>query len=387
VAEMLTHDYVSPTLTDPGLQFLFPNMVESDRDLNDWKYLRREIPHIWRADQRSPIMGFVSVDEAALLRGLALPFVGRRALEIGCWRGWSTAHIASAGVVLDVIDPVLNDPQIFEEMQTMLSGLGASGRVALYPEKSPGAIFSVAEEHAEPWSFAFIDGDHENDAPSVDAANIAVKMARDAMVVFHDLASPCVGNGLAYLRDKGWNTMIFQTMQIMGVAWRGDVAVPLHIPDPSVDWQIPEHLETYPVSGETVERRVERFQIAAFSNRGLALELAAARAALEKMFADHAAEQSLAQAWIVAERENAKNWAKIAADFQALYCSSVVGPISAQDESAPANGALSARQDEDRHGPEDLGNVESLPHKQRRNMAERVAERLVRIKSGVLSRW
>lgn len=337
MTEFVTHDYVSAGLVDPRLQHLFPNMIESDRSLNNWKYLRREIPHVWRADKRSPVMGFISVDEATLLHNLALPFAGKRGVEIGCWRGWSTAHIASAGVVLNVIDPVLRDPQTFQEIQGMVSALGAGQRVTLYAGESPATIYPVAEGLDEPWSFAFIDGDHEQDAPTVDAANVVTKMAPDAAIVFHDLASPYVAAGLAYLRDKGWNTKVFQTMQIMGVAWRGDVTIPEHIPDPAVDWSLPEHLHGFAISGETEQARAERLRAAAPRLSGLAVELTTTRDAIAKIEADCAAKLADAQAWITAERDNAERWKKVALDFQALYNSE----LEARGAKVPAPGSSS----------------------------------------------
>ncbi len=62
------------------------------------------------------------------------------------------------------------------------------------------------------------------------------------MVLFHDLVYPAVAEGLRFFQQAGWNVKIYQTQQIMGVAWRGDVAPVAHIPDPSVNWTVPEHL-------------------------------------------------------------------------------------------------------------------------------------------------
>lgn len=41
----------------------------------------------------------------------------------------------------------------------------------------------------------------------------------------------------------------YQTMQIMGVAWRGAMQPVAHVPDPAVRWTLPAHLEGWPVSG------------------------------------------------------------------------------------------------------------------------------------------
>src|SRR5829696_3164094 len=259
-AAMPTWDYVSRGLRDPRLKRLFPQMVAGDRSQNAWPYLRSEIPHSWYVDARFPTMGFLSLDEATLLHALALPFAGKPALEIGCWRGWSTAHLLSAGVVLDVVDPILADEGPREEIRAIARGLGAADRAALHGARSPEGIVEAAERRGEPWSFIFIDGDHEAPGPFLDAVAVAPCAADDAMIVFHDLASPHVAAGLDALRDLGWATRVFQTMQIMGVAWRGTAAPVTHHPDGRVSWTIPEHLQAYAFSGEDERTRDERFR-------------------------------------------------------------------------------------------------------------------------------
>src|SRR5829696_5624352 len=259
-AAMPTWDYVSRGLRDPRLKRLFPQMVAGDRSQNAWPYLRSEIPHSWYVDARFPTMGFLSLDEATLLHALALPFAGKPALEIGCWRGWSTAHLLSAGVVLDVVDPILADEGPREEIRAIARGLGAADRAALHGARSPEGIVEAAERRGEPWSFIFIDGDHEAPGPFLDAVAVAPCAADDAMIVFHDLASPHVAAGLDALRDLGWATRVFQTMQIMGVAWRGTAAPVSHHPDGRVSWTIPEHLQAYAFSGEDERARDERFR-------------------------------------------------------------------------------------------------------------------------------
>ena len=80
-------DYVSPGLVDPGLLRHFPSLEEGDVADLQWPYLRKDAPHIWRRDLRSrrnPYIGVLSLDEATLLHNNALPFRGKRGLEIGC---------------------------------------------------------------------------------------------------------------------------------------------------------------------------------------------------------------------------------------------------------------------------------------------------------------
>ena len=70
----------------------------------------------------------------------------------------------------------------------------------------------------------------------------------DAIILFHDLTAPDVAKGLDYLKQRGWHTVIYQSMQIMGAAWRGNVEPLKHQPDPSVSWNLPAHLEGYDIS-------------------------------------------------------------------------------------------------------------------------------------------
>lgn len=251
-------DYVSPgldlVLPDVG----FPDMIVGDMSVNDWPYLRRDIHHNWYVDRYSPTVGFVSRDEAAILYNTAKRFAGRPCLEIGCWRGWSTAHIALGCGALDVIDPILADDAHLAAVRAALARAGALDRVRFHPRPSPEEVHALFERTRRRWAFAFIDGDHEGDGPLNDAEAVARYAAADALVLFHDLLSPDVARGLGFFRDAGWRTMIYQTVQIMGVAWRGAVEPVAHIPDPAQRWWSPLHLAAYPVSGEPPAERITR---------------------------------------------------------------------------------------------------------------------------------
>lgn len=242
-------DYVSPGLSLVNADAHFPNLTLGDRTPIAWPYLRKEVPHNWYVDRRSPTVGFLSRDEAHLLYNLALAFQGKPALEIGCWMGWSACHLALAGVQLDVVDPLLNDPGVHQTVSDSLTSAGVRDRVNLVPGYSPQAVQALAAQRQQPWSLIFIDGNHERPGPLEDAMACAQLAAPDAAIVFHDLASPDVAEGLEYLRQQGWNTMVYQTMQIMGVAWRGQVQPVRHLPDPSVRWELPAHLQSFMVSG------------------------------------------------------------------------------------------------------------------------------------------
>lgn len=257
--DRVLRDYVSPNLVDLKPDRFFPHMVKGDPQANLWNFLRREIPHTWYVDGRFPIMGFVSRDEAAILHNSALMFSGEPALEIGCWRGFSTAHLAAAGLVLDVIDPILSEQNTMDEMKKLIADLGAESSVSLHGGFSEQLVYELAERKQR-WRFIFIDGDHEAPAPARDAALCAQYAADDAMIVLHDLASPAVADGLELLRELGWSTAVYQTMQIMGVAWRGDIQPLAHTPDPQVSWQLPPHLRSFRLVHESAEDYIRRLQ-------------------------------------------------------------------------------------------------------------------------------
>lgn len=254
-------DYVSPGFEVVHLDRCFPNLTLGNPDDCPWIYLRREIPHNWYVDRRFPYVGFLSRDEAHILYNNALQFQGKKALEIGCWMGWSACHLAKSGVELDVIDPLLAQPLQSESVTHSLQAAGVLDSVRLHPGFSPGKVEQLAREQNSPWSLIFIDGDHEGMAPLQDAIACEPFAAADAAILFHDLASPDVARGLEYLRQRGWQTMVYQTMQIMGIAWRGNVYPVQHQPDPSVAWSLPDHLCQHPVSGMASPAPIENDSI------------------------------------------------------------------------------------------------------------------------------
>jgi len=107
---------------------------------------------------------------------------------------------------------------------------------------SPQTVEETARALKRKWSFVFIDGNHNEGYPKRDAQICEKYAEEDALVLFHDLVYPAVAEGLQYFQDKGWRVKLYQTQQIMGVAWRGAVEPIEHIPDPSLFWDLPEHL-------------------------------------------------------------------------------------------------------------------------------------------------
>ncbi|MFS8117225.1 MAG: class I SAM-dependent methyltransferase [Microcoleus sp.] len=257
-------DYISPGFTIILPDAYFPNMIVGDTQTCQWPYLRREVPHNWYVDGRAPSVGFLSRDEAHILYNTALQFTGKKALEIGCWLGWSACHLALAGVQLDVIDPLLEREDIrqsvIDSIQGALDASQVQTTIELIPGYSPQRLVEFADQSNRKWSLIFIDGEHEDDGPLNDAIACEKLAEKDAIILFHDLAAPAVAKGLDYLKARGWHTVIYQTMQIMGAAWRGNVEPVKHQPDPNVSWNLPAHLQGYDVSGMSLSKELQTLQ-------------------------------------------------------------------------------------------------------------------------------
>jgi predicted O-methyltransferase YrrM len=238
-------DYVSTGFAVVRLDPHFPNMIVDDPRSCSWPYLRKTIGHNWYRDKRVPGIGFANRDEAHILYNTALRFRGKSALEIGCFLGWSTCHLALGGVRLDVVDPLLANSEVMRSVTESLSSAGVLDSVRLFPASSPHAVMALARGVPRPWSLIFVDGNHDFPCPVTDAVVCERFCARDAMILFHDLMAPAVAEGLRYLQDRGWKARLFHTAQIMGVAWRGNAWPVDHRPDPTQVWSLPQHLEDW----------------------------------------------------------------------------------------------------------------------------------------------
>ncbi|OAI43287.1 hypothetical protein AYO41_02080 [Verrucomicrobia bacterium SCGC AG-212-E04] len=243
-------DYFPPGLKRSDLLAKFSGLVARDPVSLDWPYLRKTAPHVWRSDARStrlPDTGVLSVEEAELLYNNALQFSGQRGLEIGCHYGWSTAHLLAAGLLLDVVDPALQFQDQREDVKGSLALVETAGSFQLWPGFSPAILPAIRSTQLAPWSFVLIDGYHEGDSPRMDANEVAGHCADSACVILHDLVSPFVAAGLRHFASLGWSTGLYNTMQIMGIAWRGNAQPVKHVADPCMPKIDHSHLKDFEV--------------------------------------------------------------------------------------------------------------------------------------------
>ena len=247
----MTRDYVADHLDAPSLDHLFPNMIEVDKSVSTWPWLRRDVDHPFRVDRRNPIVGFINRDEASLLYSNARLFVGRGGLEIGAWRGWSTAHLIAAGLArLHVVEPLLEDPDWRSEFA---DGDAQRGRGRKHDpragEESRGGL--------APGRSPACDGR----SPS-STATMTVRRRRRTRLPARPISKQppwsssttrFAARGEADLRAlaaKGWNVMAYQTAQMMGVAWRGEIARSRTNPTRCSNGEVPGHLAGIAISGD-----------------------------------------------------------------------------------------------------------------------------------------
>lgn len=254
--EIARYDYVPPGMNPPDLLGFFPQAVVSDPWPVQWPYLRKHVPHLWRTDPRNtgPTTGYASVEEAACLHAVASLFPGQRGLEIGSHFGWTAAHLLAAGLQLDCVDPAFADPDQAVAVDAALTAVAGAhpgpGHYRLWAGLSPAILPEVRQAGSgAPWSFVFIDGNHDGTAPADDARAVLPHLAPDAVVMFHDLTSPHVEAGLAVFRAAGWRTLLYNTGQILGLAWRGAVTPPQHTADPNTGGIFIPHLAPYSTTG------------------------------------------------------------------------------------------------------------------------------------------
>jgi lipopolysaccharide biosynthesis glycosyltransferase len=237
-------DYVSQGFTLIYPDLCLPNIVPRNSILQGQSYQYNQY-----VDQRYPGIPLLSRDEALILYNLALKYKSKQGLVIGAQMGWSLCHMAIAGLELDVIDPILGNSEILQDITASINSakevFGTIPQITLVPGSGSSVIEELGTQLQRRWSLIFIDS--SLDVSSALAMAIACEKYTEpnAMIVFQNLVSQDVYQGFNYLKQKGWQTRIYQTVSIIGVAWRGKIEPVNHQSDPQIAWELPKHLENY----------------------------------------------------------------------------------------------------------------------------------------------
>lgn len=161
---------------------------------------------------------FMTHDEAAILYHCAKAYPGIWA-DIGCRKGWSSAHIWKAGCGVDCVDPLL-------EHDCMAGRFGS-----IYPMKS----FEYFRHEGDLMVGACIDGDHDSPAPTADACMAVMAGAR--VLFFHDFWGKPIREAVHYLSWNGFKFRTYDTPNGCAVCWTDpNFQPPDHVPDPAINW-------------------------------------------------------------------------------------------------------------------------------------------------------
>lgn len=221
-----------------------PNIIARNSSLKSESY-----QHNQYIDRRYPEIPLLSRDEALILYNIALKYQGKQGLVIGAQMGWSLCHMAIASLELDILDPILGNSEILQSITASINSakevFGTISRITLVPGSGIGAIEDLGTQLQRHWSLIFIDS--SLDVLSTLAMAIACEKYTEpnAAILFQNLVSQDVCQGFNYLKSRGWQTKIYQTVSIIGVAWRGKIEPVSHQSDPKIVWELPKLLKDY----------------------------------------------------------------------------------------------------------------------------------------------
>ena len=147
-----------------------------------------------------------------------------------------------------MVEPLLADPDWRSEFEAVVRAAGGEATTVLVPEPSPEAVVRLGEAGRR-WSFVFIDGDHDGEAPTATRSPACLTSNRRRWRFSMTSSRHTSPRACRAFEAAGWNVVAYQTAQMVGVAWRGDVAPVAHIPDPTQTWSVPDHLIGIPIAG------------------------------------------------------------------------------------------------------------------------------------------
>lgn len=188
-------------------------------------------------DSRAPQRILLSREEVSLIHANARQFKGLRALEIGPWMGWTTLHLAAAGLTVDVLgsvlqEPVVNNAQV--EAIARFRDLATAERldspaVNLFCGNEDAAVLTtLAGRAGEPWALCVLDG---ADGKLVEMAQACAGRCRpDAMILLPRTRRPGIDAAVDQLKRTGWTATVYDTIHGLTVLWRGRLRP---VPQPS----------------------------------------------------------------------------------------------------------------------------------------------------------
>jgi hypothetical protein len=176
---------------------------------------------------------FISHDEAAILWNCARAAPGLW-VDIGCRFGWTSAHIASAGVQVAAIDQALIVEQLYNRFDSNMHYFWPRLITVIEAPAAEGLALLASTDKL--FSGFCIDGNHDSPEPVNDARGCLKIAAQDCCMVFHDFRGRPIRDAVRYLMNQGFKSRVYWTPAMMAVCWRGYFVPPVHVRDPKIDW-------------------------------------------------------------------------------------------------------------------------------------------------------
>lgn len=179
--------------------------------------------------------GLWEPSECAILYECARRVAPGLALDVGAHCGWTTAHMAAAGLDVVPVDPMLRLQGFLDRFEQNMSPWW--DRVRDMSWMTSNEYFASTEalpKSAVNFNLVCIDGDHERGKPLEDARNAAAHLTETGVILLHDTLGQPVQEAVTWLLDHGFKARVYETVHVVTVAWRGDFVPPDFTPDPRV---------------------------------------------------------------------------------------------------------------------------------------------------------
>lgn len=187
--------------------------------------------------------GYASQDEFDVLYDLAST-VGPNWLEIGAHTGWTTAALLGArGNTIVSLEPGFHDISMLARFTENIERVHQQRKEYQLPpgrvisSKIPSHEYLLKLEGIPKFNGIFVDGNHDDIWPTVDAILAEQRLAPDGLIVFHDFAGMPIQAAVRYLHvAKNHACEIFETNQLIAVCSPSAIPDCPHRGDPDVNW-------------------------------------------------------------------------------------------------------------------------------------------------------
>lgn len=173
--------------------------------------------------------GLWTITEANILHECARRVAPGSALDIGSHTGFTTAHMAAAGLDCVALDPMFRFQVFQHRFQNNMRAWW--DKVCWLSHQTSADYFSHLPSSIK-FELICIDGDHNPPAPMEDAQSAARHLSDRGFILLHDAIGPPVQEAVSWLIDQGFRARFYWTPHIVAVCWRGDIEPPDYVGDP-----------------------------------------------------------------------------------------------------------------------------------------------------------